>query len=63
MLRLHDGKVSLWEQVLPAEVRLLSSELSAIDVLLDDDASWRRSCGGSPAGSGAPRSRSRRTYA
>lgn len=37
MLGLHDGQVSLWEQVLPAEVRLLSSELSAIDALLDDD--------------------------
>ena len=37
MLRLHDGQVSLWEQVLPAEVRLLSTELSAIDALLDDD--------------------------
>ena len=37
MLRLRDGQVSLWEHVLPAEVRLLSSELAAIDRLLDDD--------------------------
>ena len=29
--------MSLWEQVLPAEVRLLSTELAAIDALLDDD--------------------------
>lgn len=37
MLRLHDGQVSLWEQVLPEEVRLLSAELAVIDALLDDD--------------------------
>src|SRR5438105_6954900 len=37
MLRLHDGQVSLWEHVLPEEVRLLSAELTVIDALLDDD--------------------------
>lgn len=37
MLRLRDGQVSLWEHLLPADVRLLSAELSSIDALLDDE--------------------------
>jgi len=37
MLRLHDGQGTLWDQLLPEEVRLLSTELAAVDALLDDD--------------------------
>jgi transposase, IS5 family len=36
MLRLHDGQATLWEEMLPEVVRLLSDELSAVDTLLDD---------------------------
>jgi IS5 family transposase len=36
MLRLRDGQATVWEELLPAEVRLLSAELAAIDRLLDD---------------------------
>ena len=37
MLRLRDGQGTLWEQLLPEETRLLSTELSSVDALLDDD--------------------------
>ena len=37
MLRLHDGQGTLWEEMLPREVRVLSGELRSIDELLDDD--------------------------
>jgi IS5 family transposase len=37
MLRLRDGQSTLWEELLPAEARLLSTELAAVDNLLDDD--------------------------
>ena len=37
MLRLRDGQAVLWEELLPAEVRLLSPELQAVDALLDDE--------------------------
>jgi transposase, IS5 family len=36
MLRLRDGQATVWEELLPAEVRLLSPELSKVDALLDD---------------------------
>lgn len=36
MLRLRDNQASLWEVVLPPEMRMLSPELAAIDALLDD---------------------------
>lgn len=36
MLRLHDGQATLWEEMLPEVVRLLSDELTAVDTLLDD---------------------------
>lgn len=37
MLRLRDGQSTVWEELLPAEARLLSTELVAVDGLLDDD--------------------------
>lgn len=37
MLRLHDGQATLWEAMLPEELRLLSPELEAVDALLDDE--------------------------
>ncbi len=37
MLRLRDGQSTLWEELLPAEAQLLSTELTAVDSLLDDD--------------------------
>jgi hypothetical protein len=37
MLRLRDGQSTLWEELLPAEARLLSTELAAVDNLFDDD--------------------------
>jgi transposase, IS5 family len=37
MLRLRDGQSTLWEELLPAEARLLSAELAAVDALLDDE--------------------------
>jgi len=36
MLRLRDGQATVWEELLPPEVRLLSPELAAVDALLDD---------------------------
>ena len=36
MLRLHDGQATLWEQMLPDEIRLMGPELEAVDSLLDD---------------------------
>src|SRR3989442_4798766 len=36
MLRLRDGQATVWEELLPVEVRLLSPELSKVDALLDD---------------------------
>jgi IS5 family transposase len=36
MLRLHDGQATLWEEMLPEVVQLLSDELGAVDALLDD---------------------------
>ena len=36
MLRLRDGKATLWEQMLPGEIQLLAPELAAVDRLLDD---------------------------
>jgi hypothetical protein len=49
MLRLSAGQVeSLWDEVLPGEVRELSEDLAALDVLLSEEsllapitASWR----------------------
>ena len=49
MLRLSDGQVgSLWDEVLPGEVRELPSDLAALDVLLGDpgllapiESGWR----------------------
>jgi IS5 family transposase len=37
MLRTHADQVSLWEAVLPEEVRRLSVELQRVDGLLDDE--------------------------
>src|SRR5664279_3740932 len=37
MLRTHADQVSLWEAVLPGEVRRLSVELPRVDRLLDDE--------------------------
>lgn len=37
MLRLRDGQGELFDAVMPAEVRMLSPELAAVDALLDDD--------------------------
>jgi transposase, IS5 family len=36
MLRLRDGQATVWEELLPEEVRLLSPELAEVDALLDD---------------------------
>jgi len=39
MLRLSDGQVeSLWDEVLPGEVKELPQDLAALDVLLADPA-------------------------
>ena len=44
MLRLAGGQVeSLWDEVLPVEVRELPEDLAALDVLLSDPGCWRRS--------------------
>ena len=37
MLRLRDGQATVWEELLPEQVRLLSPELEAIDALLADE--------------------------
>jgi len=37
MLRLRDGQATVWEELLPPEVRLLSPELAAVDALLEDE--------------------------
>ena len=37
MLRAHADQVSLWEAVMPEEVRRLSVELQRVDRLLDDE--------------------------
>lgn len=37
MLRLRDGQATVWEELLPEQVRLLSPELEAIDAPLDDE--------------------------
>jgi transposase, IS5 family len=37
MLRLRDPQMSLWDPVLPAGAKVLSSELTAVDAVLDDD--------------------------
>lgn len=37
MLRLRGGQLTIWDTILPAEVRELSAELAKIDALLDDD--------------------------
>lgn len=42
MLRLRDNQATLWEVVLPPEARLVSPELTAIDMLLDDQRFLRR---------------------
>jgi transposase, IS5 family len=59
MLRLSGGQVeSLWDEVLPGEVRELPEDLAALDVLLSDRrllepiaADWRREalCQGRPS--------------
>ena len=37
MLRLRDGQADPFDALMPVEARVLSPELSAVDVLLDDD--------------------------
>ena len=37
MLRLRDPQDSLWDQLLPPQVRTVSAELSAVDACLADD--------------------------
>src|SRR5487761_199944 len=37
MLRLRDGQAELFDAVMPAEARMLSPELAAVDALLDDE--------------------------
>ena len=37
MLRLRDPQDSLWDQLLPPQVRTLSAELTAVDEYLADD--------------------------
>jgi len=37
MLRLRDGQATVWDELLPPEVRLMSPELAAVDALLDDE--------------------------
>ena len=36
MLRLQDGRATLWEQMLPDQIQLMGPEFEAIDRLLDD---------------------------
>ena len=37
MLRLRDPQDSLWDQLLPPQVRTVTAELSAVDACLADD--------------------------
>lgn len=37
MLRLRDGQADLFDALMPAEAKVLSNELAAVDALLDDD--------------------------
>ncbi len=37
MLRLRDSQVDLFDALMPAEAKMLSAELAAVDALLDDD--------------------------
>jgi len=37
MLRLRDPQATLWDQLLPPQVRTVSAELSAVDACLADD--------------------------
>src|SRR5438105_3341026 len=37
MLRLRDGQATVWDELLPPEVRLVAPELAAVDALLDDE--------------------------
>ena len=36
MLRLKDGQITIWEQILPKELLKLPEELQAIDEIFDD---------------------------
>jgi len=36
MLRLKDGQMTIWEQILPKELLKLPEELQTIDEILDD---------------------------
>ena len=36
MLVLKDSQITIWEQILPKEVQVLSKELQRIDEILDD---------------------------
>lgn len=54
--------VSLWEAVLPPELRKLTDELARVDALLDDPVSSRRSSRSSTRGSAGRRRRWRPTY-
>lgn len=40
MFRTQNGQVSMWEAILPVEVRRLSGELALVDELLDDPSFW-----------------------
>ena len=37
MLSLRDGQATVWEELLPEQMRLLSPELGKVDALLDDE--------------------------
>jgi hypothetical protein len=63
MLRERAVGESLWEAVLPEELRELPPELREVDAVLDDDRFLRPSAPASPPGSAARRSRSRATCA
>ena len=42
MLRLSNPQGSLWDQLLPAQARTLSSELTAVDMCLADERFFDR---------------------
>jgi hypothetical protein len=60
MLRTYADQVSLWEVVLPEEVRRLSVELARVDRLLDDEVYFPRSSRFSIRGAAGRRRRWRR---
>jgi hypothetical protein len=60
MLRTVADQPTLWEAILPEELRRLPVELARVDALLDDPVFFARSCRSSTHGSVGRRRRWRR---